>query len=218
MQLTRLHKKFDDLQTKFGEKELSAIYGAGEIHSPEVCFVFMNPTARNISAVKEWKGIRAPWLGTKNTWKLITTVGLLDKELNKQIQSKKHDWDREFAEKVYQDVKRNKCFITNLAKCTQKDAAHLPNSIFEEYRNLMFEEIKLLNPKIIITFGNQVSSILLNKTINVSRCRKQAENLVIEGKTYKTFPIFYPVGQGMRNMSKAIEDISWVLKKNGSYI
>ena len=34
------------------------------------------------------------------------------------------------------------------------------------------KEIEIINPKIIITLGNQVSSILLNKNISVSQCRK----------------------------------------------
>src|SRR3954470_10782254 len=115
MQLTKLHKHFDKLQSKFGAKKLNAIYGAGEIHSPTVCFVFMNPTARNVSAVESWNGMRAPWLGTKNTWKLLTAIGLLPKQLNDQIQSKRsQDWDTEFAQNIYKEIKRSKCFITNL--------------------------------------------------------------------------------------------------------
>ena len=68
MQLTKLHKSFDILQSKFGVNNLNAIYGAGETKSPRLCFIFMNPTGRNISSVKNWRGIRAPWLGTKNIW------------------------------------------------------------------------------------------------------------------------------------------------------
>jgi len=215
MQLTELHKHFDILQSKFGAKRLNAIYGAGEIKNPKICFVFMNPTGKNISATKGWDGIRAPWLGTKNVWKLMAAIRVLPDKLNKEIQSKKtQDWNVEFSEKVYREIKSNKCFITNLAKCTQKDASHLPDSVFKEYRNLMLQEIKILNPKIIIAFGNQVSSILLDKNINVSKFRKQFENLAVGEKTHKVFPVFYPVGQGMRNMSKSIEDIKYILKNH----
>jgi uracil-DNA glycosylase len=214
MQLKQLHKKFDNLQNKFGAKGLSAIYGAGQVRKPRVCFVFMNPTGRNVAAIKKWKGIRAPWLGTKNVWKLFSSVGLLSQKLNEEIQSKKsNDWSIEFSEFVYAELKRNKCFVTNLAKCTQKDAAPLPNSVFKEYRQLMLEEIQLLDPEVIITFGNQVSSILIGKTINVSKYRKLSENLVINNKTYKVYPVFYPVGQGMRNMGKSIEDIKYALNE-----
>ncbi|MEK7120692.1 MAG: uracil-DNA glycosylase family protein [Patescibacteria group bacterium] len=214
MQLKQLHKKFDILQSKFGARELNAIYGAGEVYMPQVCFVFMNPTARNVSAIKSWKGIRAPWLGTKNTWKLFTAIGVMSKKLNDEIQLKKsQDWDVDFSEKVYRELKKNKCFVTNLAKCTQSDASHLSNAVFEGYKDLMLKEIELLAPKVIIAFGNQVSSILLNKNINVSKYRKQSEVLDINGKEYKVYPVFYPVGQGMRNISKSIEDIRHILKR-----
>ena len=34
-------------------------------------FVFMNPTGKNNASYKEWKGIRAPWIGSKNIWYLF---------------------------------------------------------------------------------------------------------------------------------------------------
>ena len=33
-------------------------------------------------------------------------------------------------------------------------------------------------------------------------------------KKYKVYPVYYPVGQGMRNIKKVIEDLKWVLKNN----
>lgn len=212
MQLEVLHKRFDNLHKKYGSKNLNSIYGAGETDSPAACFVFMNPTARNVSAVSTWKGIRAPWLGTKNTWKLLTSIGILPEQLNNEIQSKRSDeWNVEFANKVYGEIKRKEYFITNLAKCTQDDAEHLSDSVFRDYRDLMLEEIYLLKPKVIITFGNQVSSILLEKQISVSQTRKQGFELAIKDQLFKVYPVYYPVGQGMRNMSKAIEDLKHIL-------
>jgi DNA polymerase len=211
MQLKVLHKNFDSLHKKHGDNKFNSIYGAGETKSPLVCFVFMNPTARNVSATKDWNGLRAPWLGTKNVWKLFASIGIISDKLNGEIRSKKsNEWDPKFSNKVYEEIKINKCFITNLAKCTQKDAAHLPDSVFREYRDLMLKEIYLLDPKIIISFGNQVSSILLDKNINVSLTRKKSHELSIEDKIYKVYPVYYPVGQGMRNMEKAVEDIKYI--------
>ena len=48
--------------------------------------------------------------------------------------------------------------------------------------DLLFKEINIIKPKIIITFGNQVSSIILNKKISVSENRKN----VTEYKLIKT--------------------------------
>lgn len=66
LQVTILHKEFDTLQQIYGAKELNSIYGAGYIDHPNIMFVFMNPTGRNVASSKDWKGMKAQWLGTKN--------------------------------------------------------------------------------------------------------------------------------------------------------
>ncbi|MDD3156252.1 MAG: hypothetical protein PHP14_02395 [Candidatus Pacebacteria bacterium] len=53
MQITKLFRKFDELQKLYGEKNLDSIYGCGQTNNPKLCFVFMNPTARNISSDKK---------------------------------------------------------------------------------------------------------------------------------------------------------------------
>jgi hypothetical protein len=60
LQIEHLKKDIDKLQKIYGNSELNAIYGAGCIHNPKILFLFMNPTARNISAFLEWRGLRAP--------------------------------------------------------------------------------------------------------------------------------------------------------------
>mgnify|MGYP002646603049 CR=1 FL=1 len=67
-------------------------------------------------------------------------------------------------------------------------------------------------PKIIITFGNQVSSIILNKKISVGECRKQYFEKEIGSKTYKVFPVYYPVGNGTFNIDKAREDLKYIIE------
>ena len=119
----------------------------------------------------------------------------------------------EFADLVYANVEKNKYFITNLGKCTQVDARVLPNSVYSEYLDLLYKEIEIVNPKIIITLGNQVSSIILDKNISVSQCRKQNFLKKIEGKEYKVYPVYYPIGNGMMNIDKAIEDLKFILKQ-----
>ena len=70
----------------------------------------------------------------------------------------------------------------------------------------------IVKPKIIITFGNQVSSIILNKKISVSETRKKYFEKEINGNIYKIFPVYYPVGNGIFNIDKSIEDIRWIIK------
>ena len=63
-----LIKEFDCLQDIYGSKNRNSVYGGGCEKNPELCFVFINPTARNVATDKAWKGIRRQWLGTKNIW------------------------------------------------------------------------------------------------------------------------------------------------------
>lgn len=213
MKIKDLDKKYDKLQKLYGDKNLHSIYNGGCEDNPLICFIFMNPTGRNIASYNTWKSRRSPWIGTKNIWKLFYKINLLSKDIFESIQEKNpNDWDETFAEAVYEDVAKHKYFITNLGKCNQVDARPLPNSVYKEYLDLLYKEIEIINPKIIITFGNQVSSIFLNQTINVSKCRKTKYVKEINKKEYKVYPTYYPVGNGMRNVDLASEDIKFIIE------
>lgn len=89
MTLEDLKIKYDRLQHKYGAKELDSIYNGGCQNKPDICFVFMNPTGRNIASEKNWQGIKSPWIGTKNIWSLFYSLGLLDESLYQEIRVKK---------------------------------------------------------------------------------------------------------------------------------
>lgn len=212
-QITELFNRLDDLQQIYGDKNLDAIYGCGKIESPKVCLVFMNPTARNASSDKSWTGIKAPWLGTKNVWNMLYHLGMFDKKLVAEINTKKpKDWDYKFSERVYKVVSDNSLYITNLSKATQVDARPIASNVFKEYLDLFYKELLIVKPQIIISFGSQVSSVLLGKNIKVLDYRKKHEVIKIGGNSFNVFPVFYPVGQGMRNIKMAKEDVCWILK------
>ena len=211
MKLEELKPQYDKLQIKYGAKELDSIYNGGCAENPEICFVFMNPTGRNIASSKEWKGIKSPWIGTKNIWDLFYKLDLMDEKIYKKIKEiKPQEWSEEFAKEEDDDVKQHKYFITNLGKCTQTDARVLPNSVYEEYLELLEKEIEIINPKVVVLFGNQVSSIVLGQKISVSQCRKKLFLKKIGDKVYKFFSVYYPVGNGRFNIDKAIEDIMFI--------
>ena len=212
---SELKKEYDRLQLEYGSSELDSIINGGCSNNPDICFVFMNPTGRNVASDKSWKGIKAPWLGTKSVWDLFYEVNLLDEDVYFSIKSKKpKDWTEEFASYVYNNIESHKVFITNLGKCTQVDARPLPDSVYIKYLDLFYKELELVNPKIVILFGNQVSSIILGEKISVSQCRKVDFDKTINGKTYKFYPVYYPVGNGRFNISKSIEDIKWIMANN----
>jgi len=206
--LEELVKEYSKMQTKYGDPSLDSITFGGCKNNPDICFVFMNPTGRNITASKEWKGLKAPWIGTKNVWTLFHDIGVINDDIFLEIRSKRgKDWTEDFASKVYNNIESNKIYITNLAKCTQSDARSLKDEVFKDYLALFWQEIKTVNPKKIILFGNQVSSIVLEEKISVSQTRKQE----FTKNNYKVYPVYYPVGNGFFNIDKAIEDIKYIM-------
>ena len=101
MKLKDLNKEYDKLQLKYGSKDLDSIYNGGCETNPDICFVFMNPTGRNIASSKTWHGLKSPWIGTKNIWDLFEAVNLIDEELYKTIKKMPaSSWTEEFAEEV----------------------------------------------------------------------------------------------------------------------
>ena len=34
----------------------------------------------------------------------------------------------------------------------------------------------------------------------------------VAGKTYDVYPVFYPIGNGMMNIDKAVEDLEFIIK------
>ncbi len=212
MKLQSLNKEYDKLQLIYGDPTLHSIYNGGYEEKPDICFVFMNPTGRNIASNPAWKGPYHPWLGTKQIWDLFYAVNLLDEDIYNRIKSiKGSEWTPDFCTEVYNNIKKHKVFITNLGKCTQIDARPLKDKYFLDYLPLLEKEIKIVKPKIIILFGNQVSSIFLNKKISVSETRKISFDKKIGKDIYKCFPVYYPVGNGRFNIDKSIEDIKYII-------
>ncbi len=213
--LRSLAKEYNKLQKIYGARELDAIVGGGCTKHPHICFIFMNPTGRNIASSKEWTGIKAPWIGTKNIWDLFYQLHLLDGDIYKRIKDiRGKDWTYDFASQVYLDVTKHKCYITNLGKCTQVDARPLADATLRQYLNLLEQEIDIVKPQIVILFGNQVSSIFLNEKISVSKCRRQVYYKTIGDHVYPCYPVYYPVGNGRFNLDKAIQDITWIMENN----
>ena len=210
--LDELVVEYNKLQKKYGDPSLDSITFGGCKNNPDICFVFMNPTARNITSSKEWTGLKAPWIGTKNVWGFFEKIGFIDEEMLLKIKSMKgKEWSVEFADSVYKMIEERKIYVTNLAKCTQIDARYLDDSIYKKYLKLFMKEMEIVNPKVIVLFGNQVSSIVLGENISVSQVRKKEFLLK---KKFKCYAVYYPVGNGIFNMDKAVEDILWIKKNN----
>ena len=58
-----LNVEYDKLQLKYGAKELTPIYNGGCTNNPDICFVFMNPTGKNIGKVEGHLGLELRMYG-----------------------------------------------------------------------------------------------------------------------------------------------------------
>ena len=213
--LSNLYSKFEKLQLQLGDPLLNPIVGGGCLDNPNIIFTFMNPTRRNIASDKSWDGIKTPWLGTKVVWNLFKDLGYIQNKLLHKIQNMPtKNWSPNFCKHLYSQISKNKIYITNLAKCTQTDARKLPNKIFKRYLQLYRQEINILHPKLIIAFGNQVSSIILDKKISVSKVRKKNFKFELNDRSIPLYSVYYPVGQGRRNYPKAYSDLKDIIKKH----
>jgi hypothetical protein len=204
LQVDFLHNEFDRLQRLYGDSSLRAIYGAGQINSPKLVAVFMNPTAKNCAATGDWQGIHAPWVGTTLVWGLMEKLSIVSEEQYAQIRSLKGKWSEDFAAEVYSTIANKGVYITNLAKCTQLDARPLPNTVFRQYLELFWQEMAAINASTLVTFGNQVSSLVCGE--NIVMHYDHGIERVVNG--YSVVPTYYPVGQGQRNAPIMVKDVS----------
>lgn len=112
MDLEILKNEYEKMQQIYGDKTLKSINFGGCDTNPDICFVFMNLTSKNVASDPLRDGIRAPWIGTKNIWDLFVATNLFDIDMYNEIKSKKaNEWDKEFAEKVYNEVKKIKYLL-----------------------------------------------------------------------------------------------------------
>lgn len=112
LQLDNLFPEFDQLQKIYGDPGLNAIYGAGCTLEPNLMMIFMNPTGRNIASNPNWAGLRAPWLGTKNIWKILHKLDLIDDTLFNRIDRIESEcWTEVLSEELYNTLAQKYIYI-----------------------------------------------------------------------------------------------------------
>ena len=107
-------------------------------------------------------------------------------------------------------LKLEEIYFLEAIKCYPKEIKYL-TKCNENCKIHLMRQLEIINPKVIILFGNQVSSIVLNEKIYVSKCRKKEFIKEINNKKYKCYSVFYPVGNGRFNIDKSIEDIKYII-------
>ena len=194
----------------FPENNLAPILGNGKTNNPEIMFVFINPTARNISSDPNWKGPRFPFIGTKQTWRIFNKAGFIEEDLIEKINSD-NNWTIEFTNKVLKALKDKNIYLTNIVKWTGKDADLPDSNKINLFLPILEKEIELVNPKYIVTFGLIPFEKLTKQKI---RLKDYYKDIITNKKLYsykikinsikaKVIPCYFPVGRG--DPKKAVE-------------
>lgn len=194
----------------FPDNNLMPILGGGQEINPKFMIVFINPTSKNISSNKNWKGPRFPFIGRKRPWIEFHKVGLFNEELLNEIKANSN-WSLEFTYNILEFLKRKGLYLTNIVKNTEYNADLPKANQINLYLPIFKKEIELVNPEYIIAFGLIPINALLKENIKLSEYYEliQKKNALIfyeikiNSKKYKVIPCYYPIGRG--NPEKAIE-------------
>jgi uracil-DNA glycosylase len=194
----------------FSENRLMPIVGGGKTFRPKVMFVFINPTARNISSSPDWKGPRFPFIGTKQVWRVFHRAGLLEDSLAKQIEANPN-WTINFTKKVLKFLADKGIYITNIVKWTGHDATLPDREKIRLFLPILEREIELVKPESIVTFGLIPFEHLARQKIKLTDYHAKAIlngrpdpfNVQIGSFKTKVIPCYFPVGRG--NPKKAVE-------------
>jgi len=201
--LDALWKDVQKLNKKhFPGNDLMPVLGGGKSEKPKFMFVFINPTVRNISSGKEWKGSRVPFVGTKQFWRVFYNAGLFEKSFMENIE--KGDWSNEFACKVYDFLSDNGFYFTNLVKWTGENADLPDGEKIKLFLPIIRREIEIVKPEYVVTFGGMPFESLTREKIKLKDYFDDVEknnklkiyNVIFDGLPLRVIPCYFPVGRG----------------------
>lgn len=193
------------------------ILGNGKTYKPKIMFVFINPTIRNISSSKTWVGPRFPFIGTKQVWRIFCKAGLFDERLLNHI-NENSTWSINFTNRVLDYLKNREFYLTNIVKWTGSDARLPESKKIKLFLPVLENEIELVKPEYIVTFGLIPFENLTRTKIKLSRYyetvmkKRELEPISIQINNFKTkvIPCYFPIGRG--NPKRAIELLKLVDK------
>jgi len=203
-------KLLDDLSLKIDAcpfceakgNKLQHILGGGAVDKPNYFFVLINPTYRNITSDPGYQGTRIPFMGVSNFWRTLVESKFLPEKT--YLTTERRIWSRDDISTVLNLLRGERLYLTNLVKCCGSDAS-LPNKeVIEHQTEILMQEIKIVNPRLIVTFGIIPFRALTGRSIKLSNHLKRVrrgnldlyETIPITNDSYKVFPTFFPVGRG----------------------
>jgi uracil-DNA glycosylase len=187
----------------FPASRLMPIVGNGKTNRPDVMFVFINPTIRNSSSDPSWKGPRFPFIGTKQVWRIFHRAGFFDDALMQEIEKNK-SWSLDLTTRVLAFLRDHSIYLTNIVKWTGEDATLPDAKKIKLFLPILQEEIGIVKPRRIVTFGLIPFAHLTKETIklkeyyeqSIKRNSLQEYKAEINGAAVNVIPCYFPIGRG----------------------
>jgi len=165
-------------------------------------FVFINPTARNISTRVEWEGPRFPFIGTKHIWRVFHKAGLFDTDLLAHIE-REREWSLQLTDRVLDFLKLRGFYLTNLVKWAGHDSTLPDARKIQMFLPILRKEIELVRPRTIVTFGHIPFVALVGRRITLSdfyyrvmKVRRLEAFPLPFNPQVKVVPCYFPIGRG----------------------
>lgn len=121
------------------------------------------------------------------------------------------------------NIDREDLYITNAVKYrptkTNAKTGRLSNRTptlkeISSFRQLLYEEIHILDPKIIVTLGNTPLRSIFDKDLKIGKVHGELMKVDIKDKKYKIFPLYHPAAVIYRRELKPIYIEDLELLKN----
>lgn len=89
-------------------------------------------------------------------------------------------------------LQRSDVFIANTLKCRPPGNRDPQPMEIENCRNYLYEQVELIEPKVICTLGNFATKLLRDDKTGITRLHGQAEVLAVGQRMVRLYPIFHP--------------------------
>ena len=196
---------------------LRHVFGGGKAQTPKYFFLFINPTHKNISTQPTYAGRRRyPFMGVRHFYRELSQAGFVDAKIIADIY--KRGWQLEDENRIERNLHKEGVYITNFVKCARPDPSNPSLSSMRAHLPLLAQELEIVQPKFIVTFGLLPLSALAGTSFRMRDFLAAARNktyapvpsLALNKISYKILPCFYPLGHG--NPPKAQEILAYIKK------
>jgi uracil-DNA glycosylase len=210
--LAALNKLFDQCPRCAAESNpLQHVHGGGAARNPKYCFVLINPTHLNISTHPEYEGPRFPFIGVRSFWRILHRAGLVGANVMSIIDEK--TWSGTATRVLLRELRDRGIYVTNLVKCAQSHPELPAKRVIEEDFPLLSRELSLVNPELIVAFGQLPFRVLTGKSIRLHDYYHRLSGgedfpkswlLTREGKRFPVVASFFPIGRGNPRLATEI--------------